>query len=346
MPVVNHRSGFTDVAFPSPTVALGIPSTRDSIYRSNDGGTTWAQEYSPNCNGQFRGFPDVQFTDALTGYSPGYKTTDGGSTWFLQYQMFQTFPYIPTGISFQDDSTGVVVGYEYWGAIGKTTDQGLTWYWTHTPYDTWEIYSVHFPTRLIGYATSYKYAAAQEAEIIKTTDGGENWLSIYTTSLSKRFFSIHCTDANTCYAVGNNGTIEKTTDGGATWNAQVSGTTHTLRKVIFTDANTGYIVGDSGTILKTTNAGGLTSVQPNHRSSGFVSVFPNPSDGNIHVRLDPAAPGPYQFTLFNSLGQKALSLALEATTSFVEFTSFPNGIYSYEVCSSVAVVGAGKLVKR
>ena len=67
--------------------------------------------------------------------------------------------------------------------------------------------------------------------------------------------SVHFTDTNTGYTIGDYGTIIKTINGGSSWTIVSSGTTNSLISMYFTDINTGYLVGDSGTILKTINGG-------------------------------------------------------------------------------------------
>lgn len=343
--VANNTKGFSDIVFLPSGIGLSIPKSRDSIFKSLDGGNTWTKQYSQNCYGPSRGFPNVVFTDAMTGYAPGYKTIDGGDSWFSQFPMVQTFPYIPTQMTFLNDSTGIIVGFEYWGAIAKTTDRGLNWTWVSVPGGTWEIYSVHFPTPTTGYATSYKYTQGEEAEILKTTDAGDNWTSVFNDSLSTLFHSISCTDANTCYAVGNHGKILKTTDGGISWNNQYSGTDKALRKVFFTDLNTGYIVGDSGTVLKTINGGGTTNINALHSTINKVSIYPNPSKNIFTVEMEDNPATFYQFTLYSILGEKLIDIPLSTQKCTFNISAHPNNIYFYTVTSDNGFIQTGKLIK-
>ncbi len=344
--VAHHDKGFSTICFLPSGTALAIPHSTDSLFKSTDGGNTWAKQYSPNCNGPFRGFPNVSFTDNLTGYAPGYKTINGGDSWFSQFPEVQSFPYMPTDIAFVNDSTGIIAGYAYWAAMAKTTDRGNTWTWVNVPGQTWEIYAVDFPTAQIGYCTSQKSATIHEAEILKTIDGGDNWTSIYTANMSSLFLDIHCTDANTCYAVGRNGNITKTTDGGISWNTQPSGTTQTLNKVFFTDINTGYVVGESGTVLKTTNGGGTTGVSNPYFSGKEVSIYPNPSEsGQFHFQI--AAGGEakkYELRIFNVLGEKILSETLN-NEILIDISAYPNNLYFYQLWQNEGLVSTGKLLK-
>ena len=351
--IVNNIRGFSDIVFLTSNTGLAIPKSEDTIFKSSDGGNTWSQQYSLNCYGPSRGFPDVHFTDSLTGYAPGYKTTDGGDSWFLQYQPVTSFPYVPEAISFINDSTGIIAGYSYWGGIAKTMDWGNSWNWVSVPYDTWEIYAIHFPYETIGYAASYQLKAGlYSAEILKTTDGGQSWISKKVFeggpfgNKGFHFWSVYCTDTNVCYVVGDSGKIAKTSDGGITWSFQYSGTTHTLRKVFFTDANTGYIVGDSGTILKTTNGGGITGINSIYNSTSTVSIFPNPTSTLLTIQIISDKNQSCQFILSNSLGEKIISRSLMGKTSVIDLSGYADGIYFYKVTDHDNQIATGKIIKQ
>jgi photosystem II stability/assembly factor-like uncharacterized protein len=92
--------------------------------------------------------------------------------------------------------------------------------------------------------------------------------------------SVYFTDANTGYAVGDNGTILKTTDGGTNWGTQNSGTSAWLTLVYFPKEDTGYVVGAGGTVLKTTDGGTNWTIQNSGTSYNYSSVyFTDPNTG-------------------------------------------------------------------
>ncbi|MBI4427716.1 MAG: T9SS type A sorting domain-containing protein, partial [Ignavibacteriales bacterium] len=88
-----------------------------------------------------------------------------------------------------------------------------------------------------------------------TTNSGQTWTA-QTSGTTNFLWSIHFTDGNNGWAMGDAGTIRHTTDGGAAWTGQNSGTASLLRTCSFVDANNGAAVGNSGTIVRTT--GGAT----------------------------------------------------------------------------------------
>jgi photosystem II stability/assembly factor-like uncharacterized protein len=86
--------------------------------------------------------------------------------------------------------------------------------------------------------------------------------------------SVHFTDANTGFIIGDVGaTILKTTNGGTNWIPQASGITTYLESLYFTDANTGYAVGGLGTIIKTTNAGTTWTQQTSGTTEPLYCVY-------------------------------------------------------------------------
>jgi photosystem II stability/assembly factor-like uncharacterized protein len=82
--------------------------------------------------------------------------------------------------------------------------------------------------------------------ILRTTDGGNNWVEQTNYSLpqaANAFYAVSFTDANTGTIVGDAGILLQTTDGGMQWNSQPTVTFNYLYGVSFTDANTGTAVG-------------------------------------------------------------------------------------------------------
>ena len=101
--------------------------------------------------------------------------------------------------------------------------------------------------------------------IIKTTNGGENWIRQGFGITFEPLFGIHPVDSNVVYAVGFFRTVVKTTDGGENWIKVESGMTGDGRYtcVFFIDSNTGWIgnFGPGYGVRMTTNGGqNITSI--------------------------------------------------------------------------------------
>ena len=106
------------------------------------------------------------------------------------------------------------------------------------------------------------FAAGEHAGtgiIIKTTNGGISWSSVYTTGSLLWVESIHFVNSLTGYACGKGGYVYSTTNSGQNWSAQNLGCTK-LECIRFINASTGLTCGDGdnpnrGPIYKTTNGG-------------------------------------------------------------------------------------------
>jgi photosystem II stability/assembly factor-like uncharacterized protein len=113
------------------------------------------------------------------------------------------------------------------------------------------IFSIYFTSPNVGYAVG-------DNLLIKTNDGGANWLNI-TPPTNYWMTKIVFTDANTGYISArdaNIGLILKTTDAGANWTAtQVGSTPFTYHGIQFINSTYGYISDVHGTIYRTNNSG-------------------------------------------------------------------------------------------
>jgi len=141
------------------------------------------------------------------------------------------------------------------------------------------LYSVHFPVD-----AQTGYAVGWSGTILKTTDGGANWVSQTSGFPSSFLYAVHFpVDASTGYVVGENMNLRvilKTTNGGAVWDSLYSPINEGiyLRSVHFpVGAQTGYIAGDNGTILKTMNGGANWTVQTSD-TTGWLSSIHFPVD--------------------------------------------------------------------
>lgn len=106
--------------------------------------------------------------------------------------------------------------------------------------------------------TNTGYAVGWGGTILKTDNGGTNWITQTSGTLAD-LWSVYFTDANTGYSVGydwdnSKGVILKTINAGTDWIIQIIGSSNPINNVYFTDANNGYTVGQFG-IRKTSNAG-------------------------------------------------------------------------------------------
>jgi photosystem II stability/assembly factor-like uncharacterized protein len=139
------------------------------------------------------------------------------------------------------------------------------WYWQNPLPQGNTLYSSFFID------SDHGTAVGEFGTIIKTTNGGETWVS-ESSGTTNNLHNVFFTDANNGTVVGSEGTILRTTDGGTTWISQVSETTMLLWGVAFTDANNGVAVGELGTILRTTDSGQNWNSQSSGTSNLLTGV--------------------------------------------------------------------------
>jgi photosystem II stability/assembly factor-like uncharacterized protein len=156
----------------------------------------------------------IHFPDANTGYAIGsknnfggviLKTTDGGTIWESQNS---GSAYGLHSVYFTDSNTGYATGEN--GTIIKTMNGGNNWI-AQTSGTNRYFTSVYFGDANTGYAVS---GFPSGGAIMITTDAGNTWSS--QTTVMNGLNSICLVDANTGYAVGDDGLILKTTNGGVT----------------------------------------------------------------------------------------------------------------------------------
>lgn len=106
-------------------------------------------------------------------------------------------------------------------------------------------------------------------KIIKTTDGGNEWVKLKTDIL-ENLYSVYFTSVDIGWAVGSNGTIIKTTNGGETWNYQTSGSNRQLNSLFFIDENRGWAVGSYRNLLQTIDGGATWENQLTEANLNFI----------------------------------------------------------------------------
>jgi photosystem II stability/assembly factor-like uncharacterized protein len=216
----------------------------------------------------------VFFIDELTGWAVGddgviINTTDGGNNW--SEQVSGTINYF-TSVFFISASEGWAVGGNFspnLGMIHHTTNGGTSW---PVQTDTLpnQLNAVFFISPTTGWAVG-----EGGNQILKTTDGGLNWL--LQTAEASYYRGLYFVNDSTGWAVGGNPSntlskILKTTDGGENWIAQTAATTNYLRAVFFISETTGWVAGNLGVIFKTTDGGTNWEPQNSDTTDGLYSI--------------------------------------------------------------------------
>lgn len=269
-----------------------ITGTPAIIRKTSNGGLNWTAQTSTM---PFGSFNCVYFVNDFTGWIVGnqvydstiiLKTLNGGINWNLQNTGGGKILY---SCHFIDQNTGWAVGESsvYSAYIMKTTTGGASWnvqlnggspkliccYFLNTGQGwaggvnnlvhtsnsglSWDtITSAYTVNGLYFIDGSTGYMAENSGRVMKTTNGGYNWLTSFSGGFGT-LRAIKFVNASTGWACGMQGKILKTTNGGGTWYLQNTPTGQDFTSLSFITPLMGYAVGSGGVVTKTTNGGEL-----------------------------------------------------------------------------------------
>ena len=221
-------------------------TTDGIILKTTDGGETW--EIKQNLQTPLT---DMDFINEYKGWAVGRNglikaTSSGGESWVTQNGPIGG---TLTSVCFTDENNGWIVSMSNFGEIIHTTNGGNSWT-KQTNTSGNPLHDVFFINQKTGWAVGL------DTTIIRTIDGGQNWLRVapYTVS-GARYTSVFFIDEFKGWVVGSYGTIVITEDGGITWHQVESGITESLESVYFIDKNNGWAVGDRGAVLRSVDGG-------------------------------------------------------------------------------------------
>lgn len=212
---------------------------RGQIFRSDDGGRTWARQES----GVGAKLTTVQFADASTGWAAEaatpalLKTTDGGASWRRIVIPDVDDESGLSNLQFLDAERGWAIGAD--GVLVATTDGGESW--TDIGYGVNNrMYGLFFLDDQTGWVAG--------SLIRMTADGGQTWSA--QTKPPKSIEEIVFTNRDVGYAVGDQGTFFFTRDGGQNWLLEVERFTRAaLRDADIVGGRHLWAVGTLGTII-------------------------------------------------------------------------------------------------
>ncbi|GAL86007.1 hypothetical protein MYP_3236 [Sporocytophaga myxococcoides] len=171
------------------------------IYRTQDGGATWAKAYGPN----FYLFHDIRFTEkGDTGYAVGagtgiLRTVDGGASWTYKnsgIRLSGEYVKVVEKIFVKNGKTAWVVVDD--GYIYKTVDAGESWSRTTMSIPS----SMHFGGK------DSIFATMNTGSVYLSLDNGDTWTTYGTPAPAWSF-------GNIFYREGNNMILHRKTSDGA-----------------------------------------------------------------------------------------------------------------------------------
>jgi photosystem II stability/assembly factor-like uncharacterized protein len=239
---------------------------RGTIIKTINSGANWDFKSfnSPVLQGKF--LKSICFSNISTAFIAGdnrvLKSIDNGSTWNL---LDIDSNYYYKNLYFLNSNTGFASGgYTTWNAYGsiryakiyKTTNGGNNWVLKYgLNYERYHYTQFIFTSPNVGWSvgnhlnlSSNEYSGG----IIKTTNGGENWIS-QSNIPNTAYYSIFFTSAESGYACGYNKVI-KTTNSGLNWYSVTPDTLLEFSSIYFINTSTGFLTADNR-IYKTTDYG-------------------------------------------------------------------------------------------
>jgi photosystem II stability/assembly factor-like uncharacterized protein len=153
------------------------------------------------------------------------------------------------------------------GIVIHTSNAGQSWIIQPTPVNYF-VENLFFLNQRLGWGISHNFNY-NNTVILKTTNGGTNWLATYYLDTSQIFNAIYFLDSLNGYLSGYSGLILRSTNAGANWSqCSVDSSFYAqfpVRNIAFQNSQIGYGCGGvmdfAGVVWNTTDAGSTWFVQ-------------------------------------------------------------------------------------
>ena len=236
---------------------------RGVVYKTIDGGSNWAAIKDSVCY-TYTSFDIHSNIIWVVGIKEIIKSNDLGGMWTPQSKRLDIFRI--QDADFVDENNGWFIEYVL-PNIFKTTDGGISWNSIELAGNR-NLSEIEFVDVLNG------WIVGEEAVILHTNDGGENWVQLPVNSTQAPLEKVFFINNQVGWAWGMD-TLIQTIDGGNNWNLKYTFDYHTtLRSMFFLNENIGWL-NYNDIILKTTNGGSIWFNQtiPTQYDLGNVKFF-------------------------------------------------------------------------
>lgn len=239
--------------------------TANMVYESTDGGESW-EEFSEVPNAGYGNAMNILFVTDVVGYLTKsgstfghyFATYNGGWSWVqlespttsMNSVQYTGYYYPDTLITSTSYSSGNLSSAN---ATYKLTNLGTQW---TQIYDN-TIKSICLVNGQLMYGIEYD---SNERKILKSTNGGESWQSVFQT-VDSSLYALDFPSENVGYCLTGQNYYYKTIDGGLSWNFiefPENVNDGFFRKLYFVDEMQGYILDEEDGIIYQTQDGGET----------------------------------------------------------------------------------------
>lgn len=236
-----------------------------AIFRTLNGGTNW-DTLSCGSAQTISKISAVSSQNVMVSglYSQLRKTNDGGNTW----TPIVDWPRVSfRGIGIADSLH--ITACSFGGDITYSDNAGQTFSFpgNSTIPSTGNLNCVYFKNPNLG------FVAGQDAEISKSTDGGNTWTATNVNATDyKTVYAISMINTATGWAGASSGVIYKTTDGGDNWSQIHDLGSDLIYDIYFLTDQIGFAVSNSGNIFKCTDGNVTWNVVANFPDVDFYGL--------------------------------------------------------------------------
>jgi photosystem II stability/assembly factor-like uncharacterized protein len=264
IPTNPNGQRFDDVFFINEKVGWALNGYYAAVYKTIDAGETWSIQMDEQTLGGDYYFRNIEFLNENIGFigtlnGVFFKTINGGKDWTIVNNI-PTNPLAICGLDAVGESTVYGCGAYFTPAyIIKSIDSGTSWQYIDMSLYASGLVEVLFVDENIGYASGKNESGGI---ILKTTDGGISWASIYNSNIPGEYvwkLQILASNASVIFGSVESvspllGKLIKSNDNGITWSSKEVPDTD-IQAVGFLTEKHGWMGGHHSSFLETLDGG-------------------------------------------------------------------------------------------